>query len=79
MKGTGGCTGRNDDGKSEPDGSAYKEYTATVEYKDKEDAKSRAEEKREILEELKRQQETYADKIKEKAEEIRSDRYARGK
>ena len=49
--------------------SAYKEYTATVEYKDKEDAKSRAEEKREILEELKRQQETYSDKIKEKAEE----------
>ena len=71
--------------------SAYKEYTATVEYKDKEDAKSRAEEKREILEELKRQQESdsaaeeiektaeNANKILEEAYDLEDDKKVKSK
>lgn len=50
-------------------GAALKEYTATAEYKEKEDAKSRAEELREQLEELERQQEAFRDRIAEKQEE----------
>ncbi len=47
---------------------AYTEYTATLEYKEKEDIESETEEQRELLEELNRQQEAYSEKIKEKSD-----------
>lgn len=49
---------------------AYTEYTATLDYKEKEDIESETEEQRERLEELKRQQEAYVEKIKEKSDII---------
>lgn len=49
---------------------AFQEFTASVEYKEKEDMKSRTEEKRDLLEELEQQQKAYRDKITEKIEDI---------
>lgn len=49
---------------------AFQEFTASVEYKEKEDMKSRTEEKRDLLEELEQQQKAYRDKITEKVEDI---------
>lgn len=57
---------------------AYMEYTATLDYKEKEDIESETEEKRERLEELKRQQEAYSEKIKEKSDEVTEAERAEG-
>lgn len=48
---------------------AYQKFTASVEYKEKEDNESRAKERRDLLKELAWEQEIYRDKIAEKMEE----------
>lgn len=51
---------------------AFQEFTASVEYKEKEDNESRAKESRDLLKELEREQEMYRDKIAENIEAAES-------